>query len=392
MLRLISIVFTALLLFSCAAHTQRIIVPSKKFSMMGPPSGWKTLIKTELAEFPEEPHEKIPGGIFTALWSKNNLSKIGFIAGQAPEPKSAIQLEATDSIIPQSLRHGFNKDIEQLKLTECRKNLEYTIDSQRYRFLDQGIKLHELEASITCVALRTKSFLKILMYMFYQDEYLYSFQLVSLQSDFNRNRKVLDAMIDSFTFMDQAPEKSAPASATSAKKPDELRKEDQPSKKKYIKIQEPDVVFAFGKVKYTVNAGDTLEVIRTKRCRSGSGKCWIVKNVVTGETGAVSVKHIQLRSHIIYYAQQPNLDSLPSHSLLQRTYIEILQPDKVYKGGKLSFTVTAGDTLEVLQTKTCRTGGETCWAVRNVKTGKFGYVKADRMRSVHRVYSDLERK
>ena len=391
MLKLLSIIFTALLLCSCAAHTQRIVVPSKKFSMIGPPSDWKTLIKTELAEFPEELHVKIPGGFFTALWSKNNLSKIGFIAAQIPESKGAIQLEATGNILPQSLRHGFNKDIEQLKLTECRKNLEYTIDSQRYRYLDPGIKLHELEASITCVAPRTKSFLKILMYMFYQDEYLYSFELISLQSDFDRNRKVLDAMIDSFTFMDQAPEKSTGSAVTSVEKPDELREEDQPAEKRFIKIQEPDVVFAYGKVKYTVNVDDTLEVIRTKTCRSGSGKCWVVKNVSTGETGIVNAKHMQLRSHIIYYAQQPDLDSLPFRAPPRITYIEILQPDKVYKGGKLSFTVTAGDTLEVLQAKICRTGGERCWAVRNVKTGKFGYVKADRMRSVHRVYSDLER-
>lgn len=169
---------------------------------MGPPLEWKTLIKTELAEFPEEPYVKIPGGIFTALWSKNNLSQIGFTAGQASGLLNATPYEVSDWIIPQSLKHGLNEDIERLKLTECRRKLDYTIDSEWFRIHEQGFKIHELEASITCASLRTKNFLKILMYMFYQDEFLYSFELISLQDDFDRDREVLDAMIDSFSFID----------------------------------------------------------------------------------------------------------------------------------------------------------------------------------------------
>lgn len=385
MLRLLSIIFSALLLCSCAAHTQRIVVPSKKFSMIGPPSDWKTLIKTETYESPVEPYEKIPGGMFIAQWSKN-ISSIGFAAFRIPDSVSSMSSETVDSIIPEIIWNKFDKDMEELRSSECRKNLEYSIESKSDKFLGQNLKMYELEASIICTSLRDKNFVKILIYMVHKDGNLYSFALFSLQSDFDRNRKVLDAMIDSFTFMDQAPKKSA------LEKPDELRKENQPPEQRFIKIKEPDVAFYYGEVKYTVNIGDTLEVIRTKKCRSGSGKCWVVKNVSTGEIGVVSAKHMQLRSHIIYYAQQPDIDTLPYHSNPQRTYIEIQQTDNVYKEGKLSFTVTAGDTLEVLQIKPCRSDGETCWAVRNVKTGKFGYVKADRMRSAHRVYSDFERK
>jgi len=37
-------------------------------------------------------------------------------------------------------------------------------------------------------------------------------------------------------------------------------------------------------------------------------------------------------------------------------YVEILQPDKVFRGGKVEYTVAPGDTLKILDSKTCRGG------------------------------------
>ncbi len=159
----------------------------------------------------------------------------------------------------------------------------------------------------------------------------------------------------------------------------------------YVKIQEPDVVFSYGKIKYTVNVGDTLEVIRAKTCKSGSGKCWIVKHVSSGKIGAVSVRQMRSR-HNVYSAKQPEGDSLQSYdNLTIRTYVEIQQPQKIRRGGEIKYIANPGDKLEVLQKTTCRSGYGECWGVRNLETGKFGYVNADRMHSRHRVYTDPEK-
>jgi len=63
-----------------------------------------------------------------------------------------------------------------------------------------------------------------------------------------------------------------------------------------------------------------------------------------------------------------------------------MKPDKIYRGGKLEYTVKAGDTLKVLETKTCRGGSGICWKVENIKTGGIGYVTKKTMEESHRVY------
>jgi hypothetical protein len=55
----------------------------------------------------------------------------------------------------------------------------------------------------------------------------------------------------------------------------------------YVFIQQTDKVYEYGKLKYTVQKGDILEILIRKKCRSGSGECWKVKNVKTGMTGYV---------------------------------------------------------------------------------------------------------
>ena len=55
----------------------------------------------------------------------------------------------------------------------------------------------------------------------------------------------------------------------------------------YIRIQQPDKVWEYGELKYTVETGDVLQILSSKTCRNGSGICWKVKNVKTGEIGYV---------------------------------------------------------------------------------------------------------
>ena len=66
-------------------------------------------------------------------------------------------------------------------------------------------------------------------------------------------------------------------------------------------------------------------------------------------------------------------------------YVFIQQNDEVYEYGKLKYTVQKGDILEVLRSKTCRSGHGECWKVKNVKTGMIGYVKADSMKELHSI-------
>jgi len=69
--------------------------------------------------------------------------------------------------------------------------------------------------------------------------------------------------------------------------------------KTYIDIQQADKIYEFGKFKYAVNPGDKLEVVRSKLCRGGSGECWEVRNVRTGEIGYTRVDRMKA-SHRIY--------------------------------------------------------------------------------------------
>lgn len=160
-------------------------------------------------------------------------------------------------------------------------------------------------------------------------------------------------------------------------------------KKQFVEILEPDIVFTRGEVKFTVNRGDVLEVVTKKPCRTGTGECWIVRHVTSRESGAVSVKQMHSYHHV-YTAFEPEIeDSSSQKKTRSRTYIEIREPDKISKGGKI-FLITKGDKLEVLQRKICKSGKGECWAVRDLKTGTFGYVKASSMRSKHLVYDKTE--
>jgi tetratricopeptide (TPR) repeat protein len=71
------------------------------------------------------------------------------------------------------------------------------------------------------------------------------------------------------------------------------------SDKWYIKIKVPDSVFAGGKVKFTVIPGDILEVIRKQTCFGGTGECWEVGNIKTGDTGFVNAERMKNR-HYVY--------------------------------------------------------------------------------------------
>jgi hypothetical protein len=75
-----------------------------------------------------------------------------------------------------------------------------------------------------------------------------------------------------------------------------------------------------------------------------------------------------------------------AYDTTNKTFIEIKEPDQVREFGEPKYDVSPGDILEVIQTKTCRSGSGICWKVRNIKTGELGYVFAERMRKRHRVY------
>jgi len=71
-----------------------------------------------------------------------------------------------------------------------------------------------------------------------------------------------------------------------------------------------------------------------------------------------------------------------------KRYIEIKESDAVYEYGLEKYEVWPGDKLEIIGSKTCRSGRGLCWKVRNVKTGEIGYVRADRMKKTHHVYTE----
>jgi hypothetical protein len=69
------------------------------------------------------------------------------------------------------------------------------------------------------------------------------------------------------------------------------------------------------------------------------------------------------------------------------TRIAIQSRDWVGMFGQAEFEVQPGDELEVLYSKPCRGNrSETCWNVRNVKTGETGMMSKRHAKAVHRVY------
>ncbi len=71
-------------------------------------------------------------------------------------------------------------------------------------------------------------------------------------------------------------------------------------------------------------------------------------------------------------------------------YIEILEQDKIWYGGEVDLKVDPGDTLQILLTKTCRGGKGTCYKVKDLATGKTGFVNKKRMEERHRIYTEEE--
>jgi hypothetical protein len=69
--------------------------------------------------------------------------------------------------------------------------------------------------------------------------------------------------------------------------------------KRFIEIQEEDLVYEYGKPKYKVFPGDKLQVVLSKTCRGGKGLCWKVKNTETGEIGYVVANPMKER-HRVY--------------------------------------------------------------------------------------------
>ena len=71
----------------------------------------------------------------------------------------------------------------------------------------------------------------------------------------------------------------------------------------YIEIKEDDLVYEFGEPKFEVNPGDKLEILNSKICRGGSGICYKVKKVQTGEIGYVTKKRMEAR-HRVYTVEE----------------------------------------------------------------------------------------
>jgi len=75
-----------------------------------------------------------------------------------------------------------------------------------------------------------------------------------------------------------------------------------------------------------------------------------------------------------------------------KTFVRVEHTDVVYEYGKPIFEVKPGDILEVTHTQTCISGSEICWEVKSRRTGEWGFVNADIMKSRHHVYEETEQK
>ncbi len=69
----------------------------------------------------------------------------------------------------------------------------------------------------------------------------------------------------------------------------------------------------------------------------------------------------------------------------QKKHINIQSRQPIYKGGKVIFYVTEGDTLDILFEKTCLSGEGICWKVKCRRTGKVGYVSETMIKRNHHV-------
>jgi len=69
-----------------------------------------------------------------------------------------------------------------------------------------------------------------------------------------------------------------------------------------------------------------------------------------------------------------------------KKYILIQEPDIIQEGGRYKYSVDKGDVLEITWVKTCPDGVRTCYEVRNINTGVYGYVLKDRMEKRHYIF------
>jgi hypothetical protein len=94
----------------------------------------------------------------------------------------------------------------------------------------------------------------------------------------------------------------------------------------YIKIQEPDVLWVYGKAKHKVKPGVLLKIIGTTSCRRSLGICWKVRNVETGEIGFVNSIGMATR-HDVFNAEGERVKllnelllSIPAKNLKSYTF------------------------------------------------------------------------
>jgi hypothetical protein len=72
---------------------------------------------------------------------------------------------------------------------------------------------------------------------------------------------------------------------------------------------------------------------------------------------------------------------------VQKSYINILQPETLIEENTgEEFKILSGDSLKIIETKSCPEGKGVCWKVSSAKTGKVGFVKADLMQENQEVY------
>ena len=61
----------------------------------------------------------------------------------------------------------------------------------------------------------------------------------------------------------------------------------------FVLIQRNDEVQEGGKLKYRVEKGDVLKVLRRKTCLDGYSECWEVQNIKTGVIGYVVARRMK---------------------------------------------------------------------------------------------------
>ena len=363
-----------LILFcGCAGTGQQglIQIPEQKFSFMEPPSNWKRILSTTSSTLPTG--ETVPGGIYIGSWQTSSNSKMTILSTSQPK-------EASRYSTKEAIKFGVLKWRNELDRQHCMSS--HKIDNENSGLFRGKHKYFEMESTTTCTTSDSELVIKRLDLQIDTKEHIYAFELIDVEGNFANSRKILDQLLESIVFTETDSSK-LPMVITSGIS--------STSERTYIEIQEPDVVFTYGRIKYTVNTGDTLEVLSSNTCRGGSGKCWMIKNIETGEKGAVRVKQMQTY-HRVYSSLQPEINNTVSQKTPPtKIYIVIKESDKVFRGRKKAFSVSPGDKLEVLQRKICKSGKGECWMVRDVKTDAFGFVNIDSMRSKHFVYNGPEK-